>query len=113
MNEKESSGLTELDSADAGPRSSNKSPYDFPLHGLGGCFLFISRLFPNTDLSSSFFKGNFVHCQFHQMDAAPVFGFKVFDRERIRNSIGVETISLISDDNEHSLGALAAATHVN
>jgi hypothetical protein len=47
------------------------------------------------------------------VDAAPVFGFQVFDRERIRNSIGVETMSLISDDDEHSLGTFAAATDMN
>jgi hypothetical protein len=47
------------------------------------------------------------------VDAAPVFGFQVFDRQRIRNSIRVETRSLISDDDEHSLGAFAAATDMN
>jgi len=47
------------------------------------------------------------------VDAAPVFGFQVFDRQRIRNIIGVESVPLIPDDNEHSLGAFAAATDMN
>src|SRR6266850_8103502 len=104
---------TQLDSSDAGPGSSNRSPYNSLLDPLGGCFFFISRFLSNVDLSSSPFKGNFVHSQFHKVDAAPVFGFQVFDRERIRNSIGVETMSLISDDDEHSLGTFAAATDMN
>jgi hypothetical protein len=80
---------------------------------MAGCFLFISRLLPNMDLSSSPLKGNFVHSQFHQVDAAPVFGIQVFDRQRIRNIIGIESMSLISDDDEHSLGAFAAATDMD
>ncbi len=32
------------------------------------------------DLSSSPFKRNFVHNQFHPMDATPVFGFQVTTR---------------------------------
>jgi len=47
------------------------------------------------------------------MDAAPVFGAEVLDRQRIGNAIGVESMSLISDDDEHSLAAFAAATDVN
>ena len=47
------------------------------------------------------------------MDATPVFGFQVFDRERIRNSIGVESMSLISYGYEHSRAAFAAATDMN
>jgi len=47
------------------------------------------------------------------VDAAPVFGIQVFDSQRIRNIIGVESMSLISDDDEHSLGAVAAATDMN
>jgi hypothetical protein len=47
------------------------------------------------------------------VDAASVFGIQVFDRQRIRNIIRVESTSLISDDDEHSLGAFAAATDVN
>ena len=75
--------------------------------------MYIFRFLPHTDLSSSPFKRNFVHSQFHQVDAAPVFGIQVFDSERIRNIIRVESISLIPDDNEHSLGAYAAATDMN
>jgi len=47
------------------------------------------------------------------VDAAPVLGTEVFDRQRIGNLIGVESMSLISDDDEHSLAAFAAATDVN
>src|SRR5258708_20464785 len=47
------------------------------------------------------------------MDAAPVFGTQVFDRQRIRNTIRIESMSLISDDDEHSLGAFAAAPDMN
>jgi hypothetical protein len=56
---------TQLNSADAGPRSSNKSPYHSLLDALGGCLLFVFRLLSNVDLSSSPFKRNFVHSQFH------------------------------------------------
>ncbi len=44
---------------------------------------------------------------------APALGIEVFDRQRVGNLIGVESISLISDDDEHSLAAFAAATDVN
>ena len=44
------------------------------------------------------------------MDAAPVFGPEVFERQRIGNLIGVESVSLISDRDEHSLAGFAAAT---
>jgi hypothetical protein len=47
------------------------------------------------------------------VDTAPVFGIEVFDRQRVGNLTGVESISLISDDDEHSLAAFAAATNVN
>jgi hypothetical protein len=47
------------------------------------------------------------------VDAAPVFGAEVFDRQRVGNLVGVESMSLISDHDEHSLAALAAATDVN
>jgi hypothetical protein len=65
------------------------------------------------DLSSSPCEGNFVHRQFHQVDAAPVSGWQVFDRQRVRNIIGIESTSLISDDNKHAGGPLAAATDIN
>jgi len=42
-----------------------------------------------------------------------VFGLQVFDRERIRNGIGVESMSLISDGYEHSHAAFTAATDMN
>ena len=42
-----------------------------------------------------------------------MFGIEVFDRQRVGNLIGVESISLIPDDDEHSLAAVAAATNVN
>jgi len=47
------------------------------------------------------------------MDAATVFGAEVFDRQRIGNVIRIESLSLIPDHDEHSLGPLAAATDVN
>jgi len=47
------------------------------------------------------------------VDAPSVFGPEVFERQRIRNLSRVESLSLISDDDEHSLAALAAATDVN
>jgi hypothetical protein len=65
------------------------------------------------DLRSSAFERNFVHGNFHQVDAAPVFGTEVFERQRIGNSTWVESLPLISDDDEHSLAAFAAATDVN
>ena len=42
-----------------------------------------------------------------------MFGTEVFERQRIGNRIGVESMSLISDDDEHSIAAFAAATKVN
>src|SRR6202047_583390 len=65
VNEKESSGSTQLDGADAGPRSSNRVPYNSLVAPLGECHLFGSRSFPNMDFSSSPFKRNFIHSQFH------------------------------------------------
>jgi len=65
------------------------------------------------DLRSCTFKGNLVHSQLHEVDATPVFGIEVFDRQRIRNIIGVESMSLVSDDYKYSLGAFAAAADVN
>jgi hypothetical protein len=47
------------------------------------------------------------------VDTAPVFGIEVFDRQRVGNVIRVESISLISDDDAHSLAAFAAAANVN
>ena len=104
---------TQLDGADAGPRSSNRAAYTSLVDPGGEWHLFGSRLFSNVDLRSSAFKRDFVHSQFHQVDAAPVFGIQVFDSQRIRNIIRVESISLIPDDDEHSLGAFAAATDMN
>src|SRR5260370_19187267 len=43
---------------------------------------------PNMDLRSCTFKRNRVHGQLHEVDATPVFGIEVFDRQRIRNIIG-------------------------
>ena len=75
------------------------------------CFLFQAESLPHTDRRSSSFKRNFVHGQFHQVDPAPVFGTEIFERQRIGNLIGIESLSLISDDDEH--GAFAAATDMN
>jgi hypothetical protein len=47
------------------------------------------------------------------MDAAPVFGTKVLVSQRIGNSVGVESVSLIPDDDGHTLAVFAAATDVN
>lgn len=47
------------------------------------------------------------------MDAAPVFRTKVLESQRIGNSIGIESVSLISDDDGHNLAAFATATDVN
>jgi len=65
------------------------------------------------DLRSSAFKKNFVHGQFHQVDAAPVFGTEVFERQRIGNLIGVKSWSLIPDHDGHSSAAFAEAMDVN
>jgi len=46
------------------------------------------------------------------MDTPPVLGIEVFDRQRVGNLLGVESVSLISDD-EHSLGGFAAAMNMN
>jgi len=65
------------------------------------------------DLRSSAFKRNFVHGQFHQVDAAPVFGAEVFERQRIGNFIGVESLPLIPDYDRQPTAAFAAATDVD
>jgi hypothetical protein len=56
---------TQLDGADAGPRSPNESPYASLPDALAGCLWFISRFLVKVDLSSSPFERNFVHNQFH------------------------------------------------
>jgi hypothetical protein len=47
------------------------------------------------------------------MDAAPVFCTKVLESQRIGNSVGFESVSLISDDNGHALAAFATTTDVD
>jgi hypothetical protein len=42
-----------------------------------------------------------------------VFGTQIFDGQRIRNTIGIESMSLIPDDDEHALGIFAAAADMN
>jgi hypothetical protein len=88
-------------------------PYNSLLDSRGGYLLFIGGFPSNVDLRSSPFKRNFVRRHFHQADSAPVFGFQVLDRERIRNSAAVESGSLISAGDEHSHVAYAAATDMN
>src|SRR5260370_3682405 len=78
----------------------------------GGCLMFTPFL-AHTDFRSSALERNVVHGKFHQMDAAPVFGTEVFDCQRIGNLIGVESTSLVSDDDGHTVGAFATATDVN
>jgi len=70
------------------------------------------QFLPHMDLRSSAFKRNFVHGQFHQMDAAPMFGPKVFERQGIGYLIGIESLPLIPDDRQ-STAAVAAAPDVN
>jgi hypothetical protein len=65
------------------------------------------------DLRSSALERNTVHGIFHQIEAAPVFGTKVFESQRIGNRIGFESKSLIPDDDGHSLATFAAAADVN
>jgi len=59
------------------------------------------------------FERNFVHGEFHQMDAASMFGFEVFNRQGIRHHLGVESFSLIANNDAHALAVIAAATDVN
>jgi hypothetical protein len=47
------------------------------------------------------------------MEAAPVFGTKVLVSQRIGNSVGVESVPLVSDDDAHTLAVFAAAADVN
>jgi len=47
------------------------------------------------------------------VDAAPVFGTEVFVRQRIGNLMGVESMSVISDDDEHAFAGFATTTDVN
>jgi hypothetical protein len=47
------------------------------------------------------------------VDAAPVFGTQIFERQRIRNLTGIKSMSLISNDNEYSFVEFTAAAHVN
>jgi hypothetical protein len=47
------------------------------------------------------------------MDAAPVFCTKVLESQRIGNSIGVESVSLVSDDDGHTFAVFAPAPDVN
>jgi len=47
------------------------------------------------------------------MDATPVHCTKVLVSQRIGNSVGVESVSLISDDDGHTLAVFAPAPDVN
>jgi hypothetical protein len=47
------------------------------------------------------------------MDAAPVFGPEVFERQGIGYLVGIESLSLIPDDDGQSTAADAAATDMN
>ena len=47
------------------------------------------------------------------MDAAAVFGTEVFDRQRIGDVFRIESVSLVPDHEDHSLGSFAAATDMN
>ncbi|HXM92864.1 MAG TPA: hypothetical protein VOA64_01215 [Candidatus Dormibacteraeota bacterium] len=77
------------------------------------CTLFMPQFLPHVDLRSSALKRNVVHGKFHQMDAAPMFGPKVFERQGIGCLIGIESLPLIPDDNRQSTVAVAAATYVH
>jgi hypothetical protein len=59
------------------------------------------------------FERNFVHGKFHQMDAASMFRFEVFNRQWIGQRLRVESFSLIADHEVHALAAFAAATDVS
>src|SRR5690242_949176 len=59
------------------------------------------------------FERNFVHGEFHQMDAAPVFGGQIFERQRIGNVSRVKSLALISDDNKDPLATVATAAGMN
>jgi hypothetical protein len=56
---------TQLNNADAGPRSCHKSLHNSILDALGAYSFFIRRFLPNVDFSSSALEGNFVHSHFH------------------------------------------------
>src|SRR6516162_671691 len=47
------------------------------------------------------------------MNTAPVFCKQIFQSQRIRQLIGIKSVSLISDDKQHSLVMIAAATDMN
>ena len=75
--------------------------------------LCMPQFLPHMDRRSSAFERNFVHSAFHQMDAAPMFGPEVFERQGIGYVIGIKSLPLIRDENGQSTAAVAAATYVN
>jgi len=72
--------------------------------------LFKAQFLPHTDLRSSMFERNFVHGEFHQMDAASMFGFEVFNRQGIRHHLGVESLPLIANDDAHAFEILVVGS---
>jgi hypothetical protein len=47
------------------------------------------------------------------VDAAPVFGGQIFERQRIGNLSRVKSLALISDDNKDPLATVATAADMN
>jgi len=57
--------------------------------------MFKAQFLPHTDLRSS------------------MFGFEVFNRQGIRHHLGVESFSLIPNNDTHAFAVIAAATDTN
>src|ERR1700682_5752703 len=65
------------------------------------------------DLSSSLFKRDFVHPEFHEEYAAPVLCFEIFGSQRVGNCIRVKSLSLILNDDGDSFSCFTATTKLN
>jgi hypothetical protein len=69
--------------------------------------------FPHVDFGATAFKGDFVHRQLHQVDAAPVLSLEIFRSEGIKNCIRIKPSPLVPDDNGQSLSQLTSTANLN
>jgi hypothetical protein len=59
------------------------------------------------------FERNFIHGKLHQMDPTPVFRAEILNRQGIGYLIGIESASLVRNDNEDFPAGFATAMNMN
>jgi hypothetical protein len=55
----------------------------------------VGRAFEHTNLRASLFERDLVHHQLHDVDAASMIRFEILDRQRIRNGVRIEPLTLV------------------